>query len=61
MTTAKYLLVFLVLGLCACTEDSFRKGGRDILAGACAKSSNCTINCPEGQSADSFGKCVPAH
>jgi len=48
------LCIFLV----GCTEENFKKGGRDLLGGLCSKSSNCTVNCDEGKTADRFGRCV---
>ena len=54
-------LVIASFSLSACTEDDFRRGGHDILSGMCAKASNCSVNCPEGQGANDYGRCVPSH
>ena len=55
---ASGLLMILLVG---CTEESFRQGGRDMLGGACAHSTNCTVHCPDGQGANDYGRCSPAN
>ena len=60
----KILLIVEIcaIGLClsACTEEGFRQGGRNLLGGICANSDRCTVHCPEGQDANSYGRCNAA-
>ncbi len=53
----RIFVVAASLLLLGCTDDNFKKGGRDILGGICAGSSNCTVNCEEGKTADRYGRC----
>ncbi|MDP8997773.1 MAG: hypothetical protein M3O03_12365 [Pseudomonadota bacterium] len=52
--------LFMAFCLAGCTEEGFRNGGRDMLGGVCKQSDHCTVNCPEGQEANSYGRCNPA-
>jgi hypothetical protein len=52
-------LLFSAFTLAACTQTSTKELGDSIARGLCTGSSNCSINCPQGESADPFGNCQP--
>ena len=53
----KWIVLLTTLALCGCTEEGFRDGGHNLLAGICAQSSHCTVNCDGDQTPDRFGRC----
>ena len=56
---ARTSLLFGALTLATCTETSTKELGDSVARGLCTGSSNCSINCPQGESPDPFGSCQP--
>jgi hypothetical protein len=56
---ASISLLFSTFTLAACTETSTKELGDSVARGLCTGSSNCSINCPQGESPDPFGNCQP--
>ncbi len=61
MRILKPLLILCVLSMSACTEESFRQSGHDMLSGICANAPHCTVNCGEGRTSDQNGRCVQSN